>query len=70
MIKRTLTALFGAFLCSILAPIAYYFVFDGFPLEGFKGFLAIIAAGTVFGAILGALFPRVFGFIFEMLLNS
>jgi len=49
MIKRTLAALFGAFLCSILAPIAYYFIFEGFPLEGFKGFLAIIAAGTVFG---------------------
>ncbi len=52
MIKRTLAALFGAFLCSILAPIAYYFVFEGFSLEGFKGFkgfLAIIAAGTVFG---------------------
>ncbi|MDB4792924.1 hypothetical protein OAG91_01715 [bacterium] len=33
------------------------------------GILAIIAVGTVFGAILSAMFPRVFGFIFEMFLD-
>jgi len=69
MIRRTLSALFGAFLFSIITPIAYFFLFDAFPLEDFKGIAAVSAAGTVFGAVIGALFPRVFGFIFEMFLD-
>ncbi|MCH1499758.1 MAG: hypothetical protein L7U83_11900 [Akkermansiaceae bacterium] len=69
MIRRTLAALFGAFLFSIVAPIAYFFLFDAFPFGGFKGIAAISAVGAVFGAFIGALFPRVFGFIFEMFLD-
>jgi hypothetical protein len=69
MIRRILAALFSAFLFSIAAPIAYFFLFDAFPLEGFKGIAAVSAAGAVFGAIIGAIFPRVFGFIFEMFLD-
>ena len=69
MIRRTLAALFGAFLFGIIAPIAYFFLFDAFPLEGFKGIAAVSAAGAVFGAVIGTLFPRVFGFIFEMFLD-
>ena len=69
MIRRTLAALFGAFLFSIVTPIAYFFLFDAFSLEGFIGIVAVIAVGAVFGAIIGAMFPRVFGFIFEMFLD-
>ena len=70
MIRRTLAALFGSFLFSIITPIAYFSLFDAFPLEGFKGIAAVSAGGAVFGAVIGALFPRVFGFIFEMFLDS
>ena len=69
MIRRTLAALFGAFLLSIVTPIAYFFLFDSFPMEGFMGISLVIAAGAVFGAVIGAMFPRVFGFIFEMFLD-
>ena len=69
MIRRTVAALFGAFLFSIITPIVYFFLFDSFPLEGFKGVAAVSAAGAVFGAVIGVLFPRVFGFIFEMFLG-
>ena len=69
MIRRTLAALFGAFLFGIITPIAYFFLFDAFPLEGFKGIAAVSVAGAVFGAVIGTLFPRVFGFIFEMFLD-
>ncbi|MDC0550149.1 hypothetical protein OAO58_00950 [bacterium] len=69
MIRRTLSALFGAFLFSIITPIAYFLVFESFPLEGLKGLGAVSAAGAVIGAVIGALFPRVFGFIFEMFLD-
>ena len=69
MIKRTLSALFGAFLFSIITPIANFLLFETFPLEGFKGIAAVSAAGAFFGAVIGALFPRVFGCIFEMFLD-
>ena len=68
MIRRTLSALFGTILFSVAVPIGYYFAFDGFP-EGLKGFVVIVGVGAVVGAILGAFFPRVFGFIFEMFLD-
>jgi hypothetical protein len=70
MIRRTLSALFGAFLFSIITPIAYFLLFESFPLEGLKGLGAVSAAGATFGVVIGAIFPRVFGFIFEMFLNS
>ncbi len=69
MIKRILAAVFGALLFGILMPIAYPFVFDGFPLEGFKGILAVAGGGVALGALLGALFPKVFGFVFELFLE-
>lgn len=62
---RFLAALFGAVLFGIIVPIAYLFAFDQLPLDGFKGILLLIGVGLIFGAILGALFPRVFGFVFE-----
>ena len=33
-----------------------------------KGLQYLVGVGAVAGAVLGALFPRVFGFIFEMFL--
>jgi hypothetical protein len=65
MIKRNLTALFGAFLFSIITSLAYFLLFETFPLEGLEGIATVSAAG----AVIGALFPRVRGFIFEMFLE-
>lgn len=70
MIRRTLAALFGAILCSILVPIGYCIAFDEFPFDGLKGIAVLVGAGAVAGAVLGALFPRVFGFIFETFLDT
>ena len=69
MIRRTLSALFGAFLFSIITPLAYFLLFESFPLEGLKGLGAVSVAGAIFGAVVGAIFPRVFGFIFEIVLD-
>ncbi len=64
--KRVLAALFGAVLFSVVVPVAYFFVFDELPLDGLKGIALLAGAGAMVGAILGTLFPRVFGFIFEV----
>ena len=69
MIRRTLAALFGGFLFSIFTPIIYFFLFDAFPLDGFKGIAVVIVSGAALGAVIGAMFPRVFGFIFEMFID-
>ena len=70
MIRRILAALFGALLFSVVVPIGYYLAFDGFSLEGLKGIALLFGVGVVVGATLGALFPRVFGFIFDMFLDT
>jgi hypothetical protein len=64
-LKRVLAGAFGALIFAIGVPIAYYFVFDHLPLEGFQGGALLVGVGAVLGAVLGALFPRVFGFVFE-----
>lgn len=69
--KRLLAALFGGIIFAILVPIGWFLAFDGFPLENFiKGALVLIGSGFAIGALLGALFPKVFGFIFEMFFDE
>ena len=71
MLKRTLAAIFGAILFAIIVPIGWFLIFDGFPLESaIKGILVLAGSGFGIGAILGALFPKVFGFIFEMFFDE
>jgi hypothetical protein len=53
-------------LFGIVVPVGYFFAFDGLPFEGVKGIAVLAGVGIAVGATLGALFPRVFGFIFEM----
>lgn len=67
MTKKLLSALFGATIFAILAPISYWFIFSSMPLEGFfSGLILLATCGFLIGAILGFMFPRVFGFLFEM----
>ncbi len=70
MIKRILAAIFGAVLFAILVPGGWYLAFDGVPFDNpIKGILVLVGSGLAIGALLGALFPKVFGFIFEMFLD-
>ena len=50
----------------IIVPLAYFFTFDQLPLDGPKGLALLTGVGVIVGGILGALFPRVFGFVFEV----
>lgn len=70
ILTRVLAALFGAILFSIIVPLAYYFAFRQFPLDGFTGIALLAASGLVSGAILGAMFPRFFGFVFIFFLGE
>ena len=69
MIKRFLAAIFGAVLFVIIVPIGYSLTFDQFPIDGFKGIILVAGGGMALGAVLGAMFPRVFGYVFEMFLD-
>lgn len=70
MTKKILSSIFGAFVFAVLLPLGYWLIFKELPLDGFFASIALLAAiGLVVGAILGAMFPRVFGFIFEMFVD-
>jgi len=70
MTKRILSSIFGAFLFTILVPVAYLLAFENLPLDGFFASLILLGIiGCVLGAILGYLFPKIFGFIFEMFMD-
>lgn len=70
MFKRILAAIFGGILFAIIAPIIYWFLTKSMPLDGFLHSLILLASiGFAIGATLGALFPKVFGFIFEIFVD-
>ena len=71
LVSRLLAALFGAVLFAIIVPVSYWLIFDGMPTESFLTGIAILAgSGLVIGAVLGVLFPRFFGFIFESFVDE
>ena len=67
MLKRILAAIFGGILFGILVPIGYSIFLD--VPESPAGLIGIFSLGAFSGLILGFLFPRVFGFIFEIFLD-
>jgi len=70
-IARLSAALFGGVIFAIITPLSYWMIFKSVPTESFFTGLGILAGvGFVIGAILGALFPKVFGFIFELFTDS
>ncbi|MCD8533991.1 MAG: hypothetical protein LR011_04035 [Verrucomicrobia bacterium] len=68
-IKRVLAALFGAILFGIIVPVIYLVAFDKPPLDGLNGILLLIGSGVAIGAIVGALFPRIFEFFIDVLFD-
>lgn len=67
MTNRILAAMFGAVLFGVLAPI-FYVLLVAVP-QSIMGFVWLAVAGVVVGAALGALLPRVFGFVFEIFMD-
>ena len=67
MTNRFLAAMFGAVLFGVLAPILYVLLV-AVP-QSIMGFVWLGVAGVVVGAALGALLPRVFGFVFEIFMD-
>ena len=68
-IKRALAALFGAIIFMVIVPVGYYLAFEKVPLGSFQGIILLVAIGFAVGALLGALLPRLFGFVFESFLG-
>ena len=68
MIRRILSAGFGAVLVGVLAPAAALLL-DVEPAS-FSGLLALAGVGACVGLCLGWLFPKVFGFVFEVFLHA
>jgi hypothetical protein len=69
MIKRILAAVFGAVVFGVLVPLGYWLVAETVPLGNLTGVLLLIGIGLLAGAVLGALFPKVFGFVFEAFMD-
>lgn len=67
MVKRVLAGSFGALLFGLLVPLLTV-LFLGAPSTAL-GFVWLVLAGLGIGAVLGMLFPRVFGFVFETFLE-
>lgn len=67
LIKRILAAIIAAIVFSVIVPLAYYFAFSSFPLEGYKGIIMLAVFGLIFGAVLGFLYPRCVGWIIDFI---
>lgn len=67
MIMRILAAIFASVLFAFLIPIIYVLL-EGVP-QSLMSLVWLALAGVVSGAILGALLPRVFGFVFELFMD-
>lgn len=67
MIIRILAAIFASVLFAFLIPIIYVLLV-GVP-QSLINLVWLALAGVVSGAILGAKFPKTFGFVFELIMN-
>lgn len=70
MIRRVLAAIFGATLFGIALPIGYGLTYGNFPFEGSTGIAVVAGVGVILGGFLGLLFPRIFGWIVEFILEA
>ena len=67
MIRRAFAGAFGALVVGILTPVLYLLLV-GVP-GSLMAVIGIVLLGVLTGAILGTLFPRFFGFVFEMFMD-
>jgi hypothetical protein len=67
MIRRVFAGIFGAILFGVLTPILFTLLI-GVP-DSVIGFVWLAVVGAASGAFLGASFPRVFGFFFEVVMR-
>lgn len=70
ILMRLLAMLFGAILFSVIVPVVYHLSFNQFLFDSFTGIALLIGIGFISGAILGAMFPRVFGYVFTFFLGE
>jgi hypothetical protein len=70
ILVRILAILFGAILFSVIVPVVYYLSFNQFLFDSFTGIALLVGIGFISGGILGAIFPRVFGYIFTFFLDA
>jgi hypothetical protein len=70
ILMRILAILFGAILFSVIVPVVYYLSFNQFLFDSFTGIALLVGIGLISGGILGAIFPRVFGYIFTFFLDA
>jgi hypothetical protein len=64
MIRRVLSAIFAAVLFAVAVPFAAFWM-DA-EVVSLVGFWVLLFGGGALGLALGALFPKVFGFVFWM----
>lgn len=69
-LKRTIIALFGGVVFAIILPVSWLLIFKSLPGESFTAWGLFIGACFVVGAILGTLFPKVFGFFLVLFLDE
>jgi hypothetical protein len=67
MLKRALSGTLGALVIGILTPVLYLLLV-GVPGSSME-FSWIVLIGSVTSAILGAIFPKFFGFVFEIYMD-
>ena len=67
MIKRIAAGAFGAVVLGISVPVLYILLI-GVPAS-LLGIVWIALIGVATGAVLGALFPKFFGFVFETMMD-
>ncbi len=67
MLQRMAASAFGALVMGIVGPILYILIF-GIP-GNLNAFIRIAVIAAVTGATLGALFPKLFSFLFESFMD-
>jgi hypothetical protein len=70
LVERILSAAFAAVLFCVIVPMAWLVTFQGLPVEGVAGVAVLVVGGAALGVVLGVLFPRFFGWIFDLILES
>lgn len=69
LIGRLLTALFAALILALMLPLSYWVAQGGNTFDSIDDLLGQVVLGALIGAALGLLFPKVFSFFFQAIVN-